>query len=133
MAWSLEKLNRSSLYNALGIKLTHLELDRCIASLTPEPAVCWPDHQQPHGGVLFTLMDTTMATAVLSGFEPGEGNCATIDLSIQYLAPAREAPFVCDTRVERRGNKICFVRGEILDAQNDAVAMAQGTFRVMRK
>ena len=126
MPWSLEKLNRSSLYNALGIKLTHLELAQVSA-------VCWPDHQQPHGGVLFTLMDTTMATAVLSGFEPGEGNCATIDLSIQYLAPAREAPFVCDTRVERRGYKICFVRGEILDANNEAVAMAQGTFRVTRK
>ena len=30
-------------------------------TMTPAAAVCWPTPGQPHGGILFTVMDTTMA------------------------------------------------------------------------
>jgi uncharacterized protein (TIGR00369 family) len=128
--WSLAKLNKNRLYQALGIALTELDTDRCHSIMIPTAQACWPEENQPHGGIIFTQMDTTMATAVLSTLSPGMGNCSTIDLSIQYLAPAGSGQLACETRVERRGKRVCFVRGEIRRDDGEIVAMGQGTFRV---
>lgn len=128
--WSLPRLNENRLYQLLGIELTTLETDRCVSLMRPPPGACWPEDAQPHGGILYTQLDTTLATAVLSGFAPGTGNCSTVDLTIHYLAPATGPVFTCEAEVTRRGNRVCFVRGETHSADGRVVAHAQGTFRV---
>lgn len=73
-----------------------------------------------------------MATAVLGAFEPGKGNCTTIDLSIQYLAPAVGDVFECTAHVVGGGGRVWFLRGETVDSAGNLVAAAQGSFRVFR-
>ena len=124
----LEELNTSSLYVALGIRLTEAGDGMVRSELRPEPAICWPLAAQPHGGILFTQLDTTMASAVLSG-PLGAADCSTISCDIQYLAPATGACFECVGHVMRRGGRVCFVRGETRDKRGQLIALAQGTFR----
>jgi len=93
----IDRMNGNSLYNTLGIRLDSASQGMARSSLKPEPGVCWPFQGQPHGGILFTLMDTTMAWAVLSQLDEGL-NCATIHLDIQYTAPARGDTFSCKAR-----------------------------------
>jgi uncharacterized protein (TIGR00369 family) len=119
----------SSLYRTLGIRMHAVADGSATSSLDPEAAVCWPTPGQPHGGVIFTVMDTTMAFAALSNGEAGTGS-ATVDCSIQYTAPAREAPFRCEARTVSRTARTAFVRAELTDAQGTVVALAQGTFRL---
>jgi len=124
----LARLNDNPLYRALGIRLDAIGGGDARATLAPTPAACWPMPEQPHGGVLFTLIDTTAAWGASSLVGPGEG-CVTVDCSVQYVAPARHAPFACVARTVARSGRSLFVRAEVLDARGALVALGQGTFR----
>ena len=124
----LTRLNDNPLYHALGIRVEAVGDGQARSVLTPTVSACWPT-PQPHGGVLFTLLDTTMAFAAQSNGET-ESGCATVDCSVQYLSAARSGPFVCTVATTLKTNRTAFVRGEIRDAQGHPVAMAQGTVRL---
>lgn len=129
MDQSLEVINDNRLYHTLGIRLTERDDNSVTSEMRPPPPVCWPEANQPHGGIVFTQLDTTMATAAMTGPHLGY-ECSTIDLSVQYLAPAVGPVFYCLATVSRRGRKIAFIRGETRDQHGEVVAMGQGTFRL---
>ena len=126
----IARYNQNPLYRTIGIHLEFVADGDAQAVLTPQEAVCWPTPGQPHGGILFTVLDTTMAFAAMSAPEQ-ESSCATVDCNVQYLAPARQGPFLCQARTVRRTGRTVFVRAEILDAHQAPVALAQGTFRLI--
>ncbi|MEW5724289.1 MAG: PaaI family thioesterase [Thermodesulfobacteriota bacterium] len=125
----LDRFNGNDLYRTLGIRIEEAAGGRALSRLEPEPAVCWPFPTQPHGGVLFTQMDTTMAWAVLTRLEPGR-NCTTVDLNIQYTAPAKGTCFLCAAQVAHTTGRLAFVRAETTDAEGRLLAVGQGTFRI---
>ena len=127
----IEQFNQNPLYQTVGIRLEKAQDGRADSQLTPSPQVCWPFPNQPHGGMLFTLIDTTMAWAIMSRLEAGS-SCTTIDLHIQYLAPAREAPFTCRAETTHQTRHLAFVRADILDARENPIASGQGTFRIIK-
>ncbi|HPU50835.1 MAG TPA: PaaI family thioesterase [Burkholderiaceae bacterium] len=129
-AEALARLNDNPLYRVIGIQLHEAIDGQARSTLTPDPQVCWPSAGQPHGGILFTVMDTTMAFAVMSVAEPDRG-CATVDCSIQYPAPARHGPFVCTAVAAKKAGRTVFVRGDIMDAHGTVVAFGQATFRII--
>jgi acyl-coenzyme A thioesterase PaaI-like protein len=113
----IERFNRNPLYETVGIKLTGVGEGRAEARLSPSPQVCWPFPQQPHGGMLFTIMDTTMAWAVQSRLETGA---------------AKEGPFTCRAETSHQTRHLAFVRAEVLDARSRLIASGQGTFRIIK-
>lgn len=127
----LELLNSNPLYQTLGIRIEAAAEGQARSLLTPRPEVCWPYPGQPHGGILFTLMDTTMGWAVNTALEPGY-NCTTIDCSIQYLFPAQKGPFRCQAKLTRQTGRMAFVRAEISDNQGIVLANGQAVFRIIR-
>lgn len=126
----LAQLNRNDLYDTLGIRIESAGAGSAVSRLEPRPAVCWPFPDQPHGGVLFTLADTTMACAVLSELDAGR-NCTTIDLNLHYTAPAKGAFFSCRAWTTHRTGRLCFVRADIRDASGTLVALGQAVFRII--
>lgn len=129
-AEALVRLNDNPLYENLGIRVALACDGHVRATLEPTARACWPLPEQPHGGVLFTVIDTSMAFAAMTVGDPGS-DCATVDCSIQYPAPARHGPFSCDARVIRRTGRTVFVRAEIVDTRGVPVALGQGTFRLI--
>ena len=127
----MESLNDNQLYQTLGLRIREAAQGKAVSILTPRPEVCWPFPGQPHGGVLFTLLDTTMAWAVWSELEAGF-NCATIHLDIQYPLPAKGDRFSCRCSVDQRTRAMRFVSGRVLDSEGRIVALGQATFRVIR-
>lgn len=130
-AADLDKINANSLYQTLGIRLETASQGRAQSILQPRSQVCWPFPSQPHGGILFTLLDTTMAWAVFSDLPKGS-NCTTIHLDIQYPAPARAESFYCSTQILRRTGRLCFVRGEIVGHEHELVATGEAIFRIIQ-
>lgn len=126
----IARLNDNPLYRTLGIRLLECRDGHARSRLDPSPQVCWPTPGQPHGGILFTVLDTSMAFAAISSSEAAIG-CATVDCSIQYPAPAREGPFECRVATLRSTARTAFVRAELFDAQGVPVALAQATFRLV--
>jgi uncharacterized protein (TIGR00369 family) len=127
---ALARLNDNPLYGNLGIRVLEARDGRVRATLAPTVHACWPLKDQPHGGVLFTVIDTSMAFAAMTAGEPGS-DCATVDCSIQYPAPARHGPYACEAVVIQRSARTVFVRAEIVDARGAIVALGQGTFRLI--
>jgi uncharacterized protein (TIGR00369 family) len=128
---TISEMNRNSLYTTLGITVNSASRGRARSRLEPDPKVCWPFPGQPHGGILFTLMDSTMAWAVLSQLDDGY-TCSTIHLDIQYTAPARGTCFTCTARVIYRTGRTSFVRADIIDDREALVATGQSAFRVFK-
>lgn len=126
----IQTVNRNPLYQTIGLKMIAADNGEARSRLEPEPEICWPFPGQPHGGILFTQMDTTMAWAVLSCAQKDK-NCSTINLEIQYPAPAKGTVFTCETRVFHSTGRSCFLRGETRDEKGTLVAMGQATFRII--
>jgi uncharacterized protein (TIGR00369 family) len=128
----LARINDNPLYRTIGIEVLACADGNAVSTMSPLPEVCWPTAGQPHGGILFTQIDTTTAFAALSTAEAGSG-CATVDSGIQYAAPARHAPFRCEATTLRRTGRTVFVRAEISDARGEIVALCQATFRILSR
>jgi uncharacterized protein (TIGR00369 family) len=127
----LARLNDNPLYHALGIRVDHCHDGNARSTLSPTANACWPSPASPHGGVLFTVVDTTMAWAAMSLAGAGE-SVTTVDCSIQYAAPAAHGPFACDAESMRKTGRTVFVRARIVDGRGGIVALGQGTFRIIR-
>jgi len=123
----LDRVNENPLYTLLGIRIETVGDGTVRSSLQAAPGTCWPVAGQPHGGVLFTLMDTTMAWAAI--VHPGVQDGTTVHLDIQYLRAARNGPWSCEARVIHRTSRTCFLRAEIRDTTGEPVATGQGTYR----
>ena len=128
----MDRLNDNSLYRTLGIRMEEAGEGMALARLKPDPKVCWPFPGQPHGGIIYTFMDTTMAWAVFSDLPEGD-NCATISMEIQYTLPARGSSFTCSAKVIHRTGRRSFARAEIYDPEERVLALGQGTFRIIEQ
>ncbi|MFZ5562723.1 MAG: PaaI family thioesterase [Thermodesulfobacteriota bacterium] len=127
----IEQVNGNPLYRATGIRIETAKDGIVTARLEPPPAMCWPFPGQPHGGILFTLMDTTMAWAAIAG-QKEFGSCTTIHADIQYTRPARGSVFTCRAEVVSQTTRISFIQSTITDAAGALLAMGQGTYRIMK-
>lgn len=83
-----------------------------------------------HGGAMAALFDTALGTT--SWLKIGERKQATITLDIQYLAPTPIGAFVVVTPEFVKGTRsVTFVRGTARIG-DDIVALAQGTWKILR-
>lgn len=128
---TLARLNDNPLYHALGIRIDDCHGGKARSTLAPTANACWPSPGSPHGGVLFTVIDTTTAWAAMSLAEPGE-SVTTVDCGIQYPARATHGPFTCHAASMRKTGRTVFVRAEVVDARGGIVALGQATFRIVR-
>lgn len=88
------------------------------------------DHLNPHGsvhgGVLATMLDVAMGTAVATA---GGDSPVTVSLTVTYLEPGQPGRLVASARVRKRGKRLLVVEGQI-DQDGDVVADALATFSV---
>lgn len=79
-----------------------------------------------HGGVLATMVDVAMGTAVAT---TGGESPVTVSLTVTYLAPGRAGRLEARAHVRKRGTRLMVVEAEVVQ-DGDVVADALGTFSV---
>jgi len=93
-----------------------------------------PEFQNPggaiQGGFVAAMLDDTLGPTVLVKTR-GTHYCATIDLNVSFLAPARPGRFVGHGRISKLGKTIAFLEGELFDANGTLVAKATASARVV--
>ena len=82
-----------------------------------------------HGGVICGLLDVALGSAVVSKLGETEW-CATLELSVQFRDPARHGPLKASGRLARRGRRVAFAEGEVVDARDQVVAVAHGVWTI---
>ena len=84
------------------------------------------EHGTVHGGVLATMIDAAMGTAVAS---TGGQAPVTVSLTVTYLEPGCPGRLEARARVRKRGKRLMVVEAEVVQ-DGDVVADALATFSV---
>jgi acyl-CoA thioesterase len=85
-----------------------------------------------HGGVLATLVDTSIGNAVLSKLDSNQST-VTVDLNIKYIKPARGTTILAKASLSNKGGKLAVGTCEIFDDNNNLVAIGNATFMILNK
>ncbi len=85
-----------------------------------------------HGGVVMTLLDVTMAHAARTPSPPGEEQdrrgVITIEMKTTFMRPGTGRLLCRGTRLHST-KSLVFCQAELLDAENQLLAQATGTFK----
>jgi uncharacterized protein (TIGR00369 family) len=81
-----------------------------------------------HGGMLATLVDTTMGAAVRSAVD--EEVPATSQLTVTYLRPGRPGELVVTAKVSKRGDSLTMCEADV-EQDGKALVHALATFALV--
>ncbi len=82
-----------------------------------------------HGGMISAMMDAIMGVASLSAVALDNKLVSTVEFKISYLNPAFLGDILTGNgMVDKKGNRIIYASGEILNQKNKIIAKAMGTF-----
>ncbi len=110
----------------LGIEVDEIKPDNAVLRLPAKPELL-QGAGVVAGGILATLLDETMAHAVLGGNPQGK-RTATVDMNASYLRPVQpNTDLVCKARVVKRGSRIIFAEASVL-GEGREVARATASF-----
>lgn len=113
----------------LGLEIEDVEPGRVIARLEVTESLLNPNGVV-HGGVLFTMVDTSMGKATMTVLDEGQ-SCASIEVQLRFLRPVAGGRLEADTTVIRRGRKIIHLESRTRDGDGVLVATGAGTFAVI--
>jgi uncharacterized protein (TIGR00369 family) len=82
-----------------------------------------------HGGVLATLVDTAMGTAVRSATDDDDVP-ATSQLTVTYLRPGSPGPLVVTARVRTKGQHLTVCEADV-EQEGKAIGHAVATFALL--
>src|SRR5256714_6964578 len=102
----------------------------------PPDGVRWttrPDHITPAGllagPVAYAMVDYSMGSTLWQERSEDEA-VATIGISINYVQTARSGDVVCETRLDRRNDRVAVLRSEVRHEDGRLLATAIGSFAI---
>ena len=81
------------------------------------------------GPIAYAMVDYSMGSALWMQRESGE-RIATIGISINYLRTAREGDVICESKLDRRNDRVAVLRSEVSDEGGRLLATAIGSFSI---
>ncbi|MCS0671332.1 PaaI family thioesterase [Cytobacillus firmus] len=122
----LKTLSSSPVWKHIGLELQYAVGGNSKVSM-PVKEEFLQVFEKVHGGILATLLDATMASAINSVLEDHVFS-VTAEMKIQYLRPATGRILIGKGEVIQNGKMITICKSEIFDEQDKLVAFATGTF-----
>lgn len=117
------------LFTFLGVDVITIAPDRAELHLNVKPELI-QGAGHAAGGILATLLDETMAHAVLAGNAPGKMT-TTVDMNVSYYRPVnKHASLTCEARVTKRGKRLVFAEAVIRSNGHES-AKASATFLIV--
>jgi len=85
---------------------------------------------QVQGDMLAAMLDDTMATALVARLPAGHF-APTLELKVNFIAPASIGKLIGEGRVVHMGKSVGFLEGKLTDESGRLVATATATARIM--
>ena len=115
----------------LGFEL--IEIDESIGKIRVR-FTARPEFANPigavQGGFLAAMLDDTLGPALQSTLEPDQF-APTLELKVNFVAPAKPGALIADGRVVARGGSIAFLAGELRTEDGTLIATATATARIV--
>lgn len=113
----------------IGLEVTEANDGVAVIRIEVRPELL-NSHGVLHGGVLFSMADTSMSAAVMSLLDEAE-LCEPIEIHIRILAPCKDGTVTSVTEVIGRGKRVMQLESRITDASGRLIATATGAFAVL--
>jgi uncharacterized protein (TIGR00369 family) len=111
----------------VGTELSSAKEGRAVVSMRAEERHLNPNGTV-HGGVVYTLVDVSMAEALRTMIE-GDERPVTIEIKVNYLEPGRPGTLTSTAQVRKGGKRLTIVEAEVTQEDDDeVVALATGTY-----
>ncbi len=126
------KINPPPVAMLVGYKIS--EVDHGYAVFELDPAEY---HYNPfatvHGGIISTLLDTTMTASVLSTLQKGI-SCSTVEIKVNFIRPitAKTEVLRCEARPIHVGKRLATVGGQLRDKDGNLYAHGVSTCSIFK-
>ncbi|WP_088187104.1 PaaI family thioesterase [Desulfosporosinus sp. FKA] len=126
------KISQPPVAKLIGYQIKEVDHGFAVFELDPGE-----QHYNPfatvHGGILSTLLDTTMTAAVLTTL-PQNITCSTIEIKVNFIKPVNTQSklLCCEARPIHIGRKLATVEGRIMDGNNELYAHGVGTCMIFK-
>ena len=106
----------------VGYRIVDVETGEAVFEIEPGEHLYNP-FSTVHGGILSTLLDTTMTAAVLSTLPMGK-SCSTLEMKVNFVRPVNDkiGLISCRSGIIHSGSRIATASGKIFDDQERLVA-----------
>jgi uncharacterized protein (TIGR00369 family) len=84
-----------------------------------------------HGGVFSSIIDAAAFWAVYCGIEDQEAGMTTVDLKLNYLAPAASGKLIASGRQIKLGRTLGYAEAEVLDENGKILAHGTSTLIIL--
>ncbi len=124
------KIKRPPVAELIGYRISEVDIGCAVFTLEPKEY-----HYNPfsivHGGIASTLLDTTMAGAVLSTVSIGF-SCSTAEFKINFIRPITGSVkgLRCEANTIHVGKNLATAEGKIVDLDGRLFSHAVGTFMI---
>jgi uncharacterized protein (TIGR00369 family) len=81
------------------------------------------------GPVAYAMVDYSMGSTLWRELADGE-RIATIGISINYVQTARDGEVICETRLDRRNDRVAIMQSEVRHEDGRLLATAIGSFAI---
>ena len=88
-----------------------------------------------HGGIVATLIDSTITQALLMTDEyqqvrDSKGTLSTVDLHVKYLRPVQHGRLVCDANIVHLGKRVIHAQATVRNEQGKDIALGDATMMI---
>ena len=113
----------------VGMRITDLAWGRATFEMAPAEFRMQP-FGVVHGGNVAILIDSATFWACYLSMNSDDDGLASVDLKLNYLAPARVEPLLCSGRLIKAGKTLSYAEAEV--RAGDGRLIAHGTSTLMR-
>ena len=113
----------------MGMRITDIAWGRAAFELTPADFRLQP-FGVIHGGNVATLIDSATFWACYLAMDSDDDGLASVDLKLNYLAPARVEALRCEGTLIKAGKTLSYAEAEVRGG--DGQLIAHGTSTLMR-
>lgn len=121
--------NNCPYFNLLSMKIDTLEMGRSFMEVDVQDK-----HLQPygivHGGVYASLIDAAAFWAAYSNIDPSSG-MTTVEMKLNFLAPAASGRFIARGRIIKAGRTICLSEATVFDHKEKMLAHGTSTLMII--
>ena len=107
----------------IGVGYSGVEIDLAEKHLQPFGLV--------HGGVFATIIDSAASWALFYGIEDDDAGMTSVDLKLNYLAPAVAGKLIARGRQIKMGKTLGYAEAEVADQTGKIVAHGTSTIMII--
>jgi uncharacterized protein (TIGR00369 family) len=116
-------------YRYLGINLTGMDWGRAEIKLKVERRLT-QSAGFAHGGVAAALIDSAIGLALCTMLDPEE-HVTTVELHVNYLAPAQLGVLKSNGKIIHKGKRIAVGDAEVRDERGKLVSKGSATYIIL--